>query len=73
MTEFYVDNLSYALGSVKRTVDESAKSDTFSSAKLLRDSGFETHHLAAEGESVFDLAAVRRSWALARRGTSLRQ
>ncbi len=45
MTEFYVDNLSYALGSVKRTVDESAKSDTFSSAKLLRDSGFETHHL----------------------------
>ncbi|SVB32494.1 uncharacterized protein METZ01_LOCUS185348, partial [marine metagenome] len=38
-----VDNLSYALGSVKRTVDESAKSDTFSSAKLLRDSGFETH------------------------------
>ena len=59
MTEFYVDNLSYALGSVKRTVDESAKSDTFSSAKLLRDSGFETHHLAAEGESVFDLRLKR--------------
>ncbi len=56
MTELYMDNLSYALGSVKRTVDESAKSDTFSSAKLLRDSGFETHHLAAEGESVLDLA-----------------
>jgi|MGYP000010366033 3-oxoacyl-[acyl-carrier-protein] synthase-3 len=49
-------DLSYAMGSIKRTVDESAKTDTFSSVKLLRSSGFENHYIADENESVLDLA-----------------
>tara|TARA_S200000501_G_scaffold371501_1_gene414694 strand:- start:881 stop:1831 length:951 start_codon:yes stop_codon:yes gene_type:complete len=56
MNSYFMHNLSYALGSIKRTVEESSKSDTFSSIKLLRSSGFENHHIADESESVLDLA-----------------
>ena len=49
-------NLSYSLGSIRRTVEESSKANTFSSVKLLRGSGFENHYVADDNESVLDLA-----------------
>lgn len=53
----FIDRLSYALGSVVRSVDESSEAGhLFSSAKLLKGAGFRRHHVAADNETVLDLA-----------------
>jgi len=56
VSNYYMHNLSYSLGSIRRTVEESSKANTFSSVKLLRGSGFENHYMADDNESVLDLA-----------------
>lgn len=53
----YVDQLSYALGSTKYSVDESAGAGrTVNPAAAFTQSGFRFHHVCAEEETAYDLA-----------------
>jgi 3-oxoacyl-[acyl-carrier-protein] synthase III len=53
----YLQQLSYALGEGCDTVEEAAaKGRTVSSAALLREAGFERHHVCLPGQSPYELA-----------------
>lgn len=57
MNPTYVDHFSYALGDRISSVEDSAISGrTISSASLLRDAGFERHHMCHQGDSAYSLA-----------------
>ena len=57
MPDIYVDHLTFALGGLMRSVEEAETLGTLSSsATALRESGFRKHHVAAPGESAYDLA-----------------
>lgn len=57
MTTAYVDHFSYALGSHKLSVEESAAAGrTRTGAAELLDAGFRYHHVCADGETAYDLA-----------------
>ena len=54
----FVDHLAYALGEETSTVEEAAaRRRLISEPSLLREAGFERHHVAAESSSAYDLAA----------------
>src|SRR5262245_65596597 len=53
----YLQHLSYALGEACETVEQAeAKGRTLSGAALLREAGFERHHVCPPGEGPYDLA-----------------
>jgi len=57
MNGVYVDHFSYALGSDRRTLADSARCGrTYSDFGPLSDAGFGVHHMAAPEESAYDLA-----------------
>lgn len=67
LTDVYVHDLTFALGSLESSVEDSSDAGrTLSSAMLLRGAGFERHHRCDDDESVLDLAVravepIRRS------------
>ncbi|MEO8218110.1 MAG: 3-oxoacyl-[acyl-carrier-protein] synthase III C-terminal domain-containing protein [Acidobacteriota bacterium] len=57
MTEAYVNRLASALGGRQASVDDSARVGLLASApELLREAGFEYHHLSSQGTTAYDLA-----------------
>lgn len=58
MSEIYINHLASALGSRTQTVEQAeAAGQLVSKPTALRDAGFESHHVCAEGESSYHLAA----------------
>ena len=54
----FVDHLAYALGEETSTVEEAAaRRRLISEPAMLREAGFELHHVAGESTSAYDLAA----------------
>ena len=57
MRDVFLNHLTFALGSQSRSVEEAEKLGTLSSsAAALSEAGFRQHHVAAAGESAYDLA-----------------
>ena len=57
MREAFINHLSFALGSQTISVEESAeKGLLISSPEVLREAGFERHHVSAEQATAYDLA-----------------
>jgi 3-oxoacyl-[acyl-carrier-protein] synthase-3 len=57
MSDVFVHDLGYALGEQVATVEESvAAGRTLSGTKILRDAGFERHHICGNGTDPYDLA-----------------
>ncbi len=55
--DIYINNFGYSLGSNKYEVEETSKAGaTFSSSNILRESGFEFHHVCPPTESTYHLA-----------------
>jgi 3-oxoacyl-[acyl-carrier-protein] synthase-3 len=58
MSDVYLSHLASALGSRLQSVDDADEAgQLFSQASALRDAGFESHHICADGESAYHLAA----------------
>jgi len=58
MSEVYLSHLASALGSAAQTVEQAgAAGQLVSEARALRDAGFESHHVCADGENAYQLAA----------------
>lgn len=55
MTDIFIDNLGFALGSTKLVVEDNPDR-YFSPVSAMLDSGFITHYVCAEQESAYDLA-----------------
>jgi len=63
MREVFIDHLTFQLGDVTFSVDKSAEEGrTVSTSAVLRESGFNTHHICRQQTSAYDLArdAVRQ-------------
>jgi len=57
MKDVFLDHLSFKLGDEKSTVEESAKKGrTISTASVLRESGFNEHHVCLSQTTAYDLA-----------------
>ncbi|HKG22642.1 MAG TPA: hypothetical protein VKC34_12140, partial [Blastocatellia bacterium] len=57
MKDVYIDHLSFSLGDVIRTVEDSAERGMLvSPAGVLREAGFHSHHVCSEKTSAYDLA-----------------
>jgi 3-oxoacyl-[acyl-carrier-protein] synthase-3 len=57
MSNLYLNNFGYALGSISRDAVQSEQSgDLLSSANALYDAGFNSHHICAINETPYDLA-----------------
>ncbi len=55
--DVFIDHLGFALGGARCSVEESsAVGRLISSPEILREAGFRRHHVAAPGESAYDLA-----------------
>ncbi|HVF89066.1 MAG TPA: 3-oxoacyl-[acyl-carrier-protein] synthase III C-terminal domain-containing protein [Blastocatellia bacterium] len=57
MKDVYIDHLSFSLGDETRTVEDSAaRGRLVSSARVLKEAGFSSHHICSEKRSAYDLA-----------------
>ena len=57
MNQAFVDHLTYALPEQTRTVEETAAAGrTISGAEVLKESGFQQHHICKDGETAYTLA-----------------
>lgn len=57
MHEVFIDHLSFKLGDETRSVEESAEEGrTISTASVLRESGFDKHHICLDQATAYDLA-----------------
>jgi 3-oxoacyl-[acyl-carrier-protein] synthase-3 len=57
MTDLYLNNFSYALGSIARNAMQSEQAgDLLSGADALYDAGFDSHHICGDDETAYDLA-----------------
>ena len=57
MSNIYLNNFSYALGSISRSAAQSEQAgDLLSSADALHDAGFNSHHICTVNETAYDLA-----------------
>ncbi|HXU07658.1 MAG TPA: hypothetical protein VN743_01585, partial [Blastocatellia bacterium] len=63
MREVFIDHLTFQLGDETFSVDKSAEEGrTVSTSAVLKESGFNTHHICRQQTSAYDLArdAVRQ-------------
>ena len=57
MKDIYIDHLCFSLGDEARSVEESEERGMLvSSAEVLKEAGFQTHHVCSDKTSAYDLA-----------------